>query len=646
MALSHFTTESSETINLRESQDSTAFLISPPLQLNLLSKNESTDRQGEEGRAVRVSVTMKQESPTESKKVWASPKKVANGNATTLSGVDHPISSSPPGSSPRDQVDFDDRQGGIALTRLKAGYIPTRIPPPTLTTKSKTGPKKPGPAVIVVGAAKEGQDDGGSPRRGRKFSSKDEGGAGGSPTRGRKFSSKKDQDEGGAGGSPTRGQKFSSKKDQSAGGSPTRGRKFSSKKDQDEGGSPTRGRKFSSKDEGGAGGSLSRGQKEFASKEGSLQRSKAFRSPVHSPRGKQNSDNKREEDSFESDGATILHSNMKRSVRYRKITLKHEKPIFADRQDGDNSSDEEDSESRSPSSVFINDEHTNKVGPNFAMEQSQQVQRSTKTNSKDQVPPRVLCRVRSNSYSKIVVGGMKGQEHIRNSGVSGPKLTKIRTVEGKKKEGKEDVAGMQEITPPASPPPASTPPSSPHFLLPERPRDSLLFRSTNSLNSLDNLLVDPPEMFDTKSGVEKISEQTGSGANMQNGGLEQEAQNEETVITDRNSTESNDTGYTSSASPGFQERNKLSTPEPDKQTGTSLQQNGNMERSQSQMSTKSEIVKHYIPLVFRASDVGGDFSIFALQICLVENTEELIKVRVVCLSVCLSPEHIYLYVCY
>ena len=77
-------------------------------------------------------------------------------------------------------------------------------------------------------------------------------------------------------------------------------------------------------------------------------------------------------------------------------------------------------------------------------------------------------------------------------------------------------------------------------------RDSFLYNSVTSLNSLDNILVNPPAMFDSDDKGER--DDTGSELRRNN-----EQTNSPNSIADRNSTESNDTGYTSSASPGYRD---------------------------------------------------------------------------------------------
>ena len=60
------------------------------------------------------------------------------------------------------------------------------------------------------------------------------------------------------------------------------------------------------------------------------------------------------------DNSSLLCSN---------ITLRHKKPLFVNKQDGANSSDEGENENGRADGM-INEEDVTKVGPNFAVEQS------------------------------------------------------------------------------------------------------------------------------------------------------------------------------------------------------------------------------------------------------------------------------------
>ena len=166
------------------------------------------------------------------------------------------------------------------------------------------------------------------------------------------------------------------------------------------------------------------------------------------------------------------------------------------------------------------------------------------------------------------------------------------------------------------------------FELPARPpSDSFLYNSVTSLNSLDNILVDPPAMFD--SGDKGEREDTSSGLRRND-----EQTSNPNSTADRNSTESNDTGYTSSASPGYHDRHKLSvTDEFDEdcelpEIRDTFQQASQTEQSQTSTlsSASTDNIRQYVPLVFFCPRVGKDASLFAVQVCLVENSDELVKV--------------------
>ena len=82
---------------------------------------------------------------------------------------------------------------------------------------------------------------------------------------------------------------------------------------------------------------------------------------------------------------------MTRSFRYRKITLRHEKPLFVNKQDGADSSDEEGKNENGGANETINEEDVTKVGPDFAVEQSSTSGINTRHDpSAGSSPPRVL----------------------------------------------------------------------------------------------------------------------------------------------------------------------------------------------------------------------------------------------------------------
>ena len=219
--------------------------------------------------------------------------------------------------------------------------------------------------------------------------------------------------------------------------------------------------------------------------------------------------------------------------------------------------------------------------------------------------------------------------------------------------------------------------------------NSFMYSSTNSL---DNILVDPPEMFsestdgDEQTNVEEFNAQTTAHVTWKSDS-ESTAQShmthhltriipspyfpspEEGVTSnDRNSTESNDTGYTSGANPNCQGKNnktneasvrefKLEFKEAESSSTTSSSSGDiqevvmNIESSGSTplgensstydptarffasqasiASTGSDYTKLYVPMVFLSSKKSpSEANLFAIQVCLVENSDELIKVRI------------------
>ena len=236
----------------------------------------------------------------------------------------------------------------------------------------------------------------------------------------------------------------------------------------------------------------------------------------------------------------------------------------------------------------------------------------------------MLCKVRANQgYSKVTLGGLKSPEALSENGsnsasISEPKLSLVESVLDNKVG--ENQATEERVNP--------SPLSPDVFELPARPpSDSFLYNSVTSLNSLDNILVDPPAMFD--SGDKGESDDTSSELRRSS-----EQTNNPNSTADRNSTESNDTGYTSSASPGYHDRHKLSvTDEFDEDSELpeirdTFQQASQTEQSQTSTlsSASTDNIRQYVPLVFFCPRVGKDASLFAVQVCLVENSDELVKV--------------------
>ena len=115
----------------------------------------------------------------------------------------------------------------------------------------------------------------------------------------------------------------------------------------------------------------------------------------------------------------------------------------------------------------------------------------------------------------------------KSASISEPKLSLVESVP-ENKDG-ENQAAEERVIP--------SPLSQDVFELPTSPHsDSFLYNSVTSLNSLDNILVDLPAMFDSDDKGEE--DDTGSELRRNN-----EQTNNPNSTADRNSTESNDTGY-------------------------------------------------------------------------------------------------------
>lgn len=307
----------------------------------------------------------------------------------------------------------------------------------------------------------------------------------------------------------------------------------------------------------------------------------------------------------------------------------------------------------SPNPAIIVREH---VGPSFNSNPNSPMKRRfvpLKGGDSDAGGRVTRVRARANSYSKVSVGGLKDKEMLadissRNMGTVGPKLSEMLSqtagLESEDSRVPERSLSREDT---------ALPPTSPEsFQLPALPPDSMLYCSMDSLNSLDNVLVDPPSMFvpDTEMAT---AEGGTSGSDVrvrshdpasENGQSDQRhcsPSNSSPLAADRNSTESNDTGYTSGASPSYQERRKLSIPEFD-ETGSGTgaetetenelrniptpQQEVQVDIRQSQTSTtSSDSVRCYVPMVFYCPTVTMDTRLFAVQVCLVENSDELMK---------------------
>ncbi len=469
-------------------------------------------------------------------------------------------------------------------------------------------------------------------------------------------------------------------------------------------------------------------------------------------------------------GVSLFQSNMKRSFRYRKITLRPEKPLFGDEENSD-SEDERDSYytdstscvpgpscipgPASPSSVTSS---TSVSGPsgvpgptspssvtsptrisgasqtslikNRAITQRDLTkidnnQPAGGVNYRDNHPSAVggqnyftggsSGHPLANTYSKVIVTGPR-RVSTSTFFPPGKRLTRLRSnSESMMYENRDTPSDDVALTNPSVkalsqddsafilPPPifgdddsdCLLSPSADVFdLIPGRPpSDGFMFGG--SQNSLDNIVVDPPEMFvtestDTTESVEvkskrKLSrtrrvkkpsksfdktltevcdDDNNPGSSDSNTGIKDNSKSD--VVPDRGSTESSDTGYiSSSTSPGYHDDSgnktkgektteyKLecqeggestnssgcSTPRPDSSSFSNGTRNRAVLKSNSSLMSWNSVssdtsARFYVPLVFHSTRVEGagvhqDPNKFSIQVCLVENSEELIKVRVI-----------------
>lgn len=308
-----------------------------------------------------------------------------------------------------------------------------------------------------------------------------------------------------------------------------------------------------------------------------------------------------------------------------------------------------------------------------------------------------------NSYSKVTVTGPKRSSsssipgkrpvvYLRSNSVHVQKQTSIEDVVTPENsfvilpppmfaEEEKRVSGVDMIDLPARP-----------------PSDNMMY---GSRSSLDLIQVDPPDMFSaepankptspkskrklsrtrkalgsassvsakeerrgdseadeySKQGGDlaqtdkKLKSGSGNGDKLRGGSTSKQLSNQpvsvSNVVPDRDSTESSDTGYTSSTSPGYSEGGQRHTKLNYQETPTNEERNmpkpnslHNM-RGQSNLksipslnslvSISSDTSRFYIPLVFHSPRVEGagvshDPNSFSVQVCLVENSDELIKV--------------------
>ena len=199
------------------------------------------------------------------------------------------------------------------------------------------------------------------------------------------------------------------------------------------------------------------------------------------------------------------------------------------------------------------------------------------------------------------------------------------------------------------------------FQLPARGSESFLYHSPEDTEPPIDEIIAPPMSFDHSAMSTVVNEtipEEEESQNSDNDHMESKPKSSTAVTTNRHSTESCDTGYTSGQSPGFSERNNLttvnefpqasaaefpSTSEKNKEgTPSELSASmGSIQNSHSGYSIRhsqtsfasTDSIRFYVPFVFqksgRAAKLGRSSSKTALflHVCLVENSDHLIKVR-------------------
>ena len=441
---------------------------------------------------------------------------------------------------------------------------------------------------------------------------------------------------------------------------------------------------------------------------------------------------------------TFLKTNfMKRSVRYRKIKLREpENPLHVNK----NESDSEDGEIDSPSSssylvpgpdaslncaaVLADTSYENETGELKNESRPKSVDGSINLSSScpDSVfslhsshhPIRKLLspsqHSQANSYSRVIIMGTRDgslKEDIRptQSKCKPTKLFLKKKPSLDEQEENEELTEMDE-TDQCSRFPRKDEATSPSlFVEPELllspsviPAPSNEVFTNLSPSSLDDILVEPPEMFGTGMKQVILSPITGFDSDSPylkrkisqiknvSGAVNKDSKPTDKMATildlaknysipdqqpkisaaipdlsiDRNSTESYDTGYTSSTSPGYQsqvsskhmqsqqQQQKFQRQQCNQDFNAGVAQDGrstpipeeelrstdvegilkSYSSHHSQGSTSSDVARFYIPFVFHSKEVAVEDSAnvrkdpnkFCIQVCLVENSEELIKV--------------------
>lgn len=306
-----------------------------------------------------------------------------------------------------------------------------------------------------------------------------------------------------------------------------------------------------------------------------------------------------------------------------------------------------------------------------------------------------LQEERDGTYCQVTVG-MRNENAVsgitsRSTGISNEKLDNIL-----RKSQHSSVHSLDYNTQLPSPVSSSTyddeiceekhfsdnfvqlsPPLSPleDFELPARESESFLYRSSGSMKSPVDDIIAPPLSFDdvhiTPSHVAHgtITEEEEPQSN-ENNRNRSEPQNSKSSgeATDRNSTESYSSGYTSGQgqSPGISEMmnlatvdefsatdlpspitNEMKSPSPIRQDTLSElsssissapnSHSGYSTRHSQTSYTSTDSIRFYVPFVFQKSrkspkrEITPSKTSLLLVVCLVENSENLIKVRQLCI---------------
>lgn len=423
--------------------------------------------------------------------------------------------------------------------------------------------------------------------------------------------------------------------------------------------------------------------------------------------------------------ATLFHSNLKRSFRYRKIALRKEfeSPLFATKETSD-SEDEGDDPPALSSVPGPADFSTSGSGGNaavWAISNLSSMPDGLEISNTDLTEPGphindsiVQRRFNQNTASTLSFAGYSPGNSYSKVTVTGTRRSSSSSLPGKRplvylRSTSKEQASAESPTTPRSlddsciilPPPMFAGEDQDVIDLPSRPpSNNLQYGSQTSLDILD---VDPPDMFSSVdqpmsdptspgkskrklSRTRKIGNNAPSSLSAEgslNGKSDAEGDakkpkdgedseensasisedskhhaNQSTSSSssnvapapDRDSTESSDTGYTSSTSPGYSEQTRGQKPKlnfpPDglgqDDGGKAISKAGSLQKTpwksslrsipslNSLTSISSEMSRFYIPLVFHSPRVEGagvnqDPNLFSVQVCLVENTDELIK---------------------